>query len=518
MKHVIAYDLGTGGCKTSLYDADGRCLAGEFHAYETRYPQPRWHEQRPEDWWKAIVDGTRRVMSSTGVARESVAACAISGHSLGVVPVDAEGGLIGEWIPIWSDSRPDADQTEPFFRKVSQEEWYAQTGNGFPPPLYSVFKMMWMRDHQPDAFRRVFKIIGTKDYLNLKMTDRVATDVSYASGCGVFDLVKREYSPALLSASGLPGEILPDVLQSTDVVGSLTAQAAAELCLPEGMLVMAGGVDNSCMSLGARAYRDGRVYNSLGSSSWIAASTSRPLMDVRTRPYVFAHVVPGQYVSACGVFSTGTSMRWMRDQLCSDLVAAEKAGGPNAYSAMCDLAATSPLGSRGLLFNPTLAGGSSLDQSPHCCGGFVGLTLGHTRADMIRATLEGVAMALRVALDALEALHPIERDMIVVGGGAKNAFWRQIYADVYGKRIVKTSVDQQAAALGAAALALVGAGLWKDFSRIDELHEAEAINEPDLQNQKAYAARMPLYRDLMNYLSSYGDAVAAGHFAQKSSH
>ena len=505
--YIIAYDLSTGGNKASLYDAAGTCLADSFVAYPTQYPNSGWHEQRPVDWWNAIVESTRALLAEADVDAAQIEAVGISGHSLGAVPLDAGGELLREGTPIWSDSRPDSQVTD-FFSRVDEAEWYRTTGNGFPAPLYTAFKIMWYRDNEPEMFERIAAVIGTKDYVNYRLTGRVVTDYSYASGCGVYDLLGWDYSDKLLAAADLPREIFPEIVPSTEVIGTLTAEAAEALGLPQTVKVVAGGVDNSCMALGARNTAPGRVYNSQGSSSWIAISDDKPLLDEATRPYVFAHVMPGMFTSAVGVFSTGTSFRWVRDHLCRDLVARAAESGDDVYDLMTAQAAESPVGANKLLFNPSLAGGSSLDESPNIRGAFIGLDLGHTRGDVIRATMEGVAMALRVGLDALTKLTEIGDEMVVVGGGSRSELWRQIHADLYKMDVVKTTIDQQAAALGAAAIAAVGTGLWPNFSRIDEIHQIQAVAKPIAAHSAAYDTLMPVFRKAAHCAAQLGDMLA----------
>ena len=164
---ILAFDLGTGGCKASLFDASGSCLAFRFVAYPTHYPHAGWHEQRPEDWWQAVVASTRELLAASPGAADEVRCLAISGQSLGVVPVDREGRLLREKTPIWSDTRASRQAGE-FFRKVDRERWYLATGNGVPAECYSLFKVMWYRDNEPDMYGRTYKFIGTKDYLNMK--------------------------------------------------------------------------------------------------------------------------------------------------------------------------------------------------------------------------------------------------------------------------------------------------------------------------------------------------------------
>ena len=493
--HVLAYDLGTGGLKTILFSGSGKFVASAMTSYDTSYPGENRHEQKPADWWDALLRSTRAVMSRAGVDAASVEACAISGQSLGVVPIDGHGNLLCQHTPIWSDSRAQA-QADAFFDRTNEDAWYGRTGNGFPPPLYSIFKIMWYRDEDPDLFRKTRHILGTKDYLNYMLTGTVATDHSYASGSGVYDLLRHEYDQNLLDAAGIDRKLLAEPLASTEIIGTLTPRAADQLGLHTDVQVVAGGVDNSCMALGARNTRHGRVYNSLGSSSWIAVCSDTPIVDTATRPFVFAHVVPGLYTSAYSIFAAGTSLHWIRDTLCRDLIRKAETEETDVYDLMTAEAAGSPPGARKLLFNPNLAGGTGLDPSRTVRGAFAGLDVRHTRADMIRAGLEGISMALRVALDALQDRVELEKEMLVVGGGSTSPLWRRILADTYETTILKTSIDQDAAALGAAGLAAVGTGLWEDFQRIDDLHKTEDEVDPDPGGVGVYRALLPLYKEL----------------------
>lgn len=502
MSNVLAYDFGTGGIKASIYTPAGESLAAHFATYETHYPKPGWHEQDPRMWWQATVDATRALLEEWDGSRDSIAAIGISGHSLGVVPLDASGNLLRDYAMIWSDSRPDS-QPAAFFSHVSETDWYTMTGCGFPPPLYTVFKIMWLRDNEPEVFAKIHKVLGSKDYINYRMTGIMATDCSYASGAGVWDLLNWRYSPELIAAGDLTPDIFPEAVVSSRPLGPLTRQAAEELGLPPSTIVVAGGVDNSCMALGARAFRDGDTYNSMGSSSWIAVTDSKPVIDVATRPYVFAHVVPGKFASAIGVFSTGSSFRWMREQLWPET---ESAPG-SAYEDMLRCAAASPSGANGVLFLPSLAGGSSLDPSPNVRGAFANIDLGTTRSDLCRAAIEGITMAQAVALDTLASLTPLNDEILAVGGGSRSDFWMQLYADIYRKTIVRTQVGQQAAALGAAATALVGIGLWQDYTPIADVHKVTDRRVPNPAHADIYRARLPIFLKLNRALSHIGDDI-----------
>ena len=505
-KKIIAYDLGTGGNKASLIDADGVSLASYFHAYETLYPHAGMHEQRPSDWWDSIVISTRRLIENSNFDMHDVECLAISGHSLGVVPIDKDGRLLRSSVPIWSDSRADK-QAEDFFKKTDEESWYMKTGNGFPAKLYSVFKILWYRDNEPDVFEKIYKVLGTKDYINYKLTGKIKTDYSYASGSGVYDLINWGYSSELLTASGLDITLFPEIVPSTEIIGELTDEAAQELGLPKSVLVACGGVDNSCMAVGARNIKSGSVYLSMGSSAWIAVSDDIPVLDADSRPFVFTHVIPGMFTSAVSIFSAGNSFRWLRDTFCQDLIVRAKQNGLNVYDLMTNLAEQSPTGANKLLFNPSLAGGSSQEPNANIRGAFAGLDLSHTRADIIRASMEGIAMNLGAVLKVLQSFSDLSDEMIIVGGGSKSKLWRQIFADVFNMKIVKTNIGDEAGSLGAAAIAAVGCGLWKDFSKVEDIHQIEETLEPESANHKIYTAIEPDFELLRQFQAKLGNSL-----------
>ncbi|GAA2898411.1 FGGY-family carbohydrate kinase [Streptosporangium fragile] len=470
---VLALDLGTGGCKASLWTAAGTCLSEAVTGYPTRHPAVGWNEQRPRDWWDAAVSSTRALLERVPGAR--IAGIALSGQSLGAVMLDGHAEPVQESTPIWSDARAAAEAAE-FFSAVPEHTWYATTGNGFSPALYPIFKAMWFRRHVPDAWRRARVLVGSKDYVNHRLTGVLATDHSYASGSGAYDLVARRYDTAFLDAAGLGADVFPEIMEATDTVGTVTAEAAAALGVPVGTPVLAGAVDNACMALGSRGTAPGRVFASLGSSSWITVTAERPVLDAGSRPYVFTHAVPGLFISALSTFSSGTSIAWLRD-----LIAPGTEIG-DLVSEACQ----APPGSRGALMLPMLSGGTPAEGGPAARGVLMGLDLAHGRADLARAGLEGVAFALRRGLDTMRSLVDCEPELLISGGGSRHPGWNQIYADVLGAPLVRTAVDRQAATLGAAAVAFVGLGLWPGFDRADTPHVPVERYEPDPAARDAY--------------------------------
>lgn len=449
MRTILSFDLGTGGVKAALYRAQAPCpcLGEAFLEYPTynTLGLPGIREQRPLDWWNAVVESARAVFAKAGVSGESVAAIGLSGHSLGIAPLDTEGQLLEEYTPIWSDDRATA-QAEKYFARIPYETWYHQTGCGFPKGTYPLFKLLWYRENRPELFEKAAVYIGTKDYINYRLTGVIATDPSYASGTGGYSLKDRSYSPDMFYTAGLETSVFPEILPSGEVMGNVTADAAALLGVKAGTKVIGGGVDNALMALGARCCDEGDHYLSLGTSSWIALASAEPVLDFRYKPYVFDHCIPDRYVSSTCIFSAGYTLRWTRDQFFSEYA------GDAAYDEMNRLAAQVPPGSRGIFFNPSLAGGSEIEPSHDIRGAIVGLEQRHTRGDIARAAMEGVTMNLRTARDVLAKYRTLQPSMLLVGGGAKSPLWRQIFADVFGLEICVTQVRQSAAALGAAAL------------------------------------------------------------------
>ncbi|MDF2474347.1 MAG: pentose kinase [Anaerocolumna sp.] len=325
IEKIIAYDLGTGGIKASLFDVSGVSYAHIFEQYATFYSGDDIHEQNPDDWWNGIIHSTRALIEKSSVNPEEIVGISISGHSLGAVPVDKSGALLRSLTPIWSDTRA-SKQSEEFFKTVSYDDWYLNTGNGFPSECYTIFKIIWYRDNEPDMFSKIYKILGSKDYCNLRLTGKMLTDYSYASGSGVYSLNKHNYVPEYIQASGINPNILPEIIPSHGIVGNLTKEASLQLGLPTSVKVICGGVDNSCMALGSMGTKDGRSYTSLGSSSWIAVIGNQPILDLEYKPFVFEHCIEGLYASATSIFSAGNSFRWVRDNICHELLDREASG------------------------------------------------------------------------------------------------------------------------------------------------------------------------------------------------
>lgn len=502
MKKIIAYDLGTGGIKASLFTETGTTLAEVFNQYDTFFPKEHYVEQRPMDWWNHVCVATQKLLEQANTQPDEIACVSLSGHSLVAVPIASDGTLLQNQVPIWCDMRA-KEQAERLFSHLDYNHWYSVTGNGDPAECYTITKLMWMKEHQTDIYNRIYKILGSKDFINYMFTGVLCTDPSYASGFGVFNLLGWDYEPTFMEAAKLNPEIFPDIHPSDAIIGYVTEEAALASGLAKGTPVACGAVDNTCMALGTTGFSEDVAYTSLGSSSWIAVTSKKPVIDIKTRPFVFAHAAKGYYTSAVSIFSAGNSFRWVRDNLCRDFTP-----GTDTYDEMNRMVASVPPGSNGVLFNPTLAGGSAQEPSPLLCGSYMGLTLSNTREDLVRASMEGIAMSLRNTLDILLEQVSIGNDMLICGGGSKSAVWRQIFADIYGLPIRKTNIDQNAASLGAAALAANACGIWDGYDLIESIHITEDISLPDEKNSFLYQKLMPIYKKWTQSLADLSEELS----------
>jgi xylulokinase len=313
----------------------------------------------------------------------------------------------------------------------------------------------------------------------------------------------------MLDAAGLDPTVLPELHASTDVVGEITHQAAEEVGLAAGIPVVIGGGDGCCATVGAGVVREGSAYTYLGSSAWIGLATRNPVFDPKMRTGTFTHLMPKMYSPIAAMQAAGGSYQWLRDTICLPEKDEAARLGTSPYELMNQLASESPPGAKGLLYFPYLLGERSPRWNPKAKGAFFGLTMSHTRADIIRATLEGITFNLRVILEAFLQQRVTIEGMRVIGGGAKGAIWRQIMADIYGLPVLRPVLLAEATALGAALAGGVGVGIYKDFNLAEELTPIVDTEQPTMELKplydrlytifnQAYDRFVPIYKEIDN--------------------
>jgi xylulokinase len=481
--HVLGIDVSTTATKAILVDADGRVAAIGISEYDFAVPAPLWSEQDPEVWWDAAQAAIRTAIGEAGIGADEIGAVGLAGQMHGAVLLDAADRPVRPAI-LWNDQRTAAECDE-IRGLVGAHRLIEVTGNdaltGFTAP-----KLLWVRRHEPEAWGRVRHVLLPKDFVRHRLTGDHAVDRADGAGTLLFDLTARDWSAEVLEALDLDPTMLPRTAEGPDVTGTVSRAAAAATGLAAGTPVVAGGGDQAATAVGVGAIDPGVVALSLGTSGVIFAATDRPLVEPDGRVHAFCHAVPDRWHLMSVMLSAAGSLRWFRDALAPEM----------AYGALDEEAASVPAGSDGLSFLPYLSGERSPHADPLARGAFVGLTVGHRRAHLVRAVLEGVAFGLRDGLDQIVATGVARPGQVrASGGGITSGVWRQILADVLGIEIA-TVGTQEGAAFGAALLAAVGAGWFQSAQETTgwavSLH---AVAEPG-PDRSHYADAIATYQTL----------------------
>lgn len=432
---LVGIDVGTTGVKGVAITATGEVAAQAGAGYELSIPRPGWAEQNPDDWWHAskLVFAALSDQLASG---SEVAGIGLSGQMHGLVCLDAEQRVLRPAI-LWNDQRTGEECAE-IERTLGLERLVELTGNralpGFTAP-----KLLWLRRHEPDIYARIRHVLLPKDYVRLRLTGELATDVADASGTLLFDVARRVWSEEVLQALEIPAEWLPWAFESPEASG-LTEK---------GVPVAAGAGDQQAGALGVGVVKPGPLSVVLGTSGVVFAALDRYACDPQARVHAFCHAAPGTWEAMGVMLSAAGSLRWLRDAL------APAAG----YDELSAEAERWQPGVEGLSFLPYLQGERTPHADPQARGAFVGLSLVHDRGALVRAVLEGVAFGLRDSLELLRELGVAPESARVSGGGAGSGLWLEIVASVLGLPLELTAVEE-GAAFGAALLGGVAAGVF----------------------------------------------------------
>lgn len=457
MEYIIAYDLGTTGNKATLFRIDGKLSASAFVPYETFYPAVNWVEQDPEQWWISVKRATLELLSKVKIDPQDIKCVSFSGQMMGVVPLDENGRVLRRAI-IWADQRS-VEQAKRLEAAVGNEEVYRITGGRITPTYFGP-KIAWIKDNEPDVYQRTHKFLFPKDFIVYRLTGVFGTDFSDASMSNIFDINTRQWSERLVSALGIDLDKLPEPTASIQVVGTIMPSVASQLGLSPKTLVVRGAGDGPCATVGAGIFDSKEAYLYLGSSSWISTCSEKPFFDPQMRTFNFFYPLPGFFCPTGTMQSGGGSYQWIKNTICDLEVKVANDLRIDVYTILDDILDTTQPGSKGLIFLPYLLGERSPRWNVNARGAFIGLSVLHNKADMLRAVLEGVTMNLKIILDIFESVGNFRFDKIrLIGGGAKGRNWRQIIADIFDKVVTVPEHPAEATSIGAAITAAVGAGL-----------------------------------------------------------
>lgn len=500
MPYLLGLDVGTSGAKALLVDERGHVLAAATAAYPLSTPRPLWSEQNPADWWRGSQVALGAVVEQAGVAADQIAGLGLTGQMHGAVFLDAQDQVIRPAL-LWNDQRTSAECAE-ITARVGAERLLELAGNpaltGFQAP-----KILWLRNHEPQHYARVAQVLLPKDYIRYRLSGVFATDASDAAGTLLLDLRTRDWSAEVLERLDLPRAWLPQVYEGPEVTGQLWPEIAAQLGLPAGLPIVAGGGDNAAAAVGTGIIRAGVVSSSIGTSGVLFAHSDGLAFDPQGRLHTFCHAVPGKYHLMGVTLAAGGAFSWLRDllQTTADRQSPDAGGSQMVtYDRLVAEADSVPAGAEGLLFLPYLTGERTPHLDPLARGAFVGLTARHSRAHLARAVMEGVVFSLRDSLEIMHSLGVPAAHMRATGGGGKSALWRQMQADIYGVEVATLTVEE-GPAYGAALLAGVGAGVFASVEdAVETAVQVRDITRPAAVAQARYAHYYALYRRLYGTL------------------
>jgi xylulokinase len=496
---LLGIDVGTTGCKTAVFSEEGCLLASAYEEYDIHRPRPGWAELDAEAVWDRIQATVRRVSAAS--ASDPIRAIAVSSLGEAMVPVTADRKVAGPSIVANFDLRGE-QYLDPLRARLDQEALYRITGNTLGSN-YSLPKLLWIQEHQPDLYRRTDKFLLWGGFVPYMLGASPAVDYSLANRTFMFDVDRGDWSQEILGLAGLDGAKLPEAVPSGTPIGTVSCHMAGELGLPPGVTIVAGAHDQCATAVGCGVVEDGRAVYGMGTFTCIT-----PVFSQRRAPRLMLerglntehHAVPGKYVSF--IYNPGGSLvKWFRDTFAAD----GKTGG-DVYAA---LLAEMPQGPSSIVVLPHFAPTGPPGFISDSAGVIAGVRLETTRGEILKGILEGITFYLRECVDSLPPTGIEIADFRVAGGGSKSDYWVQLCADIFGRRFVRPAIGE-AGALGAAIIAGVGSDLYPTFAAgVEAMVRLDRAFEPDPQRHRLYADWYELYRELWPTTASYLRVLAS---------
>ncbi|MFO0956180.1 MAG: xylulokinase [Isosphaeraceae bacterium] len=495
---TLGIDVGTSGTKTLAIDESGRVLASASAEYPCDHPRPGWSEQSPESWWRATVATIRDCLARASLKPAEIRGVGLSGQMHGSVFLDADGQVIRPAL-LWNDQRTAAECAEIEQRAGGRADLVRMVGNpaltGFTAP-----KLLWVRAHEPRNWERVRQVLLPKDYIRYRLSGTYATEVSDASGTLMLDVANRRWSDELLAKLEIDRDLLPDCFESPEVSATVSDQGSLATGLARGTPIVGGGGDQPAGAVGNGIVRPGVVSATMGTSGVVFAHTPEAGYDPLGRLQRGCHAVPGAWHVMGVVLAAGGSFQWFRNELGKADVASAQERGIDPYFVLTDEAATVGPGAEGLFFLPYLTGERTPHFDPDAKGAWVGLTVRHGRAHLIRSVLEGATYAMRDSLELIREMGVRPGEIRLSGGGARNALWKQIQADIYGGDVCTINASE-GPAFGVALLAQVGIGAFASVpeacdATIRVVETTKFDPSAGAYYDRAYKIYGQLYRDL----------------------
>ena len=498
MAYLMGIDLGTSSVKTIIIDIDSNVKAMAQEEYSIEIPYEGYAEQRPEIWWKATVNTIKEALAKSGIKSSEIKGIGLSGQMHGMVLIDKNLKVIRPAI-IWCDQRSKSE-VDAIYKKIGRDKLGRLTLNPVATG-FQISSLLWVKYNEYQNYNNTYKVLLPKDYIRLRLTNEIGTDITDASSTLAFDTSNRKWSEYIIKALELDIDKYPGCYNPFDLAGVVTREASQETGLACGTPVVFGGGDQPMQAVGNGVIYPGIVSSTIGTGGQVFTVIDKPLYDDELRTHTFCNAIPGTWNIMGASLCSGLSLRWLRDNILNGL----------DYHIIDEMASNILPGSEGLIFLPYLTGERTPHMDPYAKGIFFGLSLKHTNAHMIRAVLEGVTFSLRDSLEIFKQMG-IKMDRLVAsGGGARSSLWLQIQADVFGVEVYRSKATEHAC-MGAAIMAGVGTGVYASVQEACE-HIVKYHQEPVLPNSKnmeiynyyygIYKEIYPRNKDLFKRIGEY---------------
>lgn len=488
--YLLGIDIGTSSCKIVLFEKDGTVIATETGAYNVYYPHEGWAEQNPDEWWTAVCESTKKVIEKSGIDPKDIAGVGTDGQSWSAIALDKDGKCLIN-TPIWMDTR--SEDICKRIRKEYGERIFGLSGNSLQPS-YSTAKVIWYKEEHPDIYKNIRYILQSNSYIVYKMTGAITQDISQGYGFSCFDMRKGTWDKDMARDLDIPESFLPDIFPCHEVVGKVTKEAAALTGLTEGTPVVSGGLDAACGTLGTGVLYNGETQEQGGQAGGMSICLERYAADPNL--ILSFHVVPDKWLLQGGTVGGSGVMRWLTGNFGDYEKSLEKEKGLSDVEQFNVIAEKIAPGSDGLVFLPYMAGERSPIWDPKAKGIWYGIDFTKTKAHFIRSAMEGGAFALKHNLDIAEKCGGEVKELRAMGGASLSELWTQIKSDVTGKPITVCHSGTETS-LGAAILAGVGTGVYKDFDEAVKLTvKTTRHHEPNPENRTVYEKNYEVYRKL----------------------
>jgi xylulokinase len=484
---LLGIDIGTSACKIAIFDRSGNVVAQSSQEYKIYYPNPGWVEQNPDEWWNSVCLGIKDSIAKAEIKPSQIIGIGIAGQGWSAIPVDKEGNCLYH-TPIWMDTRS-KEIADRVTNELGADRIFEVAGNAFLPE-YTTPKMLWFKEALPEVYHKTYKFLQSNSYIGMKLTGVMTSDKCQNYGIHFYNTKTCTYDEELAEAMGLSIDKVPDIYQCHDIIGRVTKEAAELTSLAEGTPVVAGGLDAACGTLGAGVYLPKQTQIQGGQAGGMSICEDQPIAHPQL---IFGpHVVPNLWLLQGGTVGGGGVLRWFKQEL----------GDGKSFDELTALAEEVPPGAGGVIFLPYMSGERCPIWSPGAKAVFYGLSFDKTKGHMVRAAMEGVVFSVQHNLKVAEeaGVNIGELDFRAMGGAANSKLWVQIYADVTGCKISVPTSDT-ATTLGAAILAGVGVGVYKNFEEaVEETITITRVQEPNMKNHQRYKESLGSYLQLYESL------------------